>query len=423
MAKVVFLMDTEEGHIIPSFGLANSLKKNGHQVVYFSIVDNREVVLEQGFDFYPILEEIYFKGYKKKLKDIVRLKGTGDGIKDLEKEYVDHIGHLINGSYDELLREVAADLYVMSTFLHSDTLILHYKYHITPVIFTPFLREPGRTPASECLDYFNNVPPEEIMKVMDAFSEELGDLTSLHQLVKPMDSFCEIVVCPRELDISQDALRENVHYIGPSIRNEDFAANASVFDGISPDKKIIFASLGSQASKYGETGFLFFTKLVRIMKAEELRDCHLILALGNDYLIENLEEAPKNVTICKWAPQISVLKRASLAIIHGGLGSIKECIYFGVPMILFPMGYDQPLNAKRVAYHGLGLRGDIGEISEAGLKRYVLHVKDDSGIRANIDRMQRIFVEMEQANPGLAIIEGILSARKDRAAASLISPS
>lgn len=411
MAKIVFLMDTEEGHIIPSFGLANSLKRNGHVVTYLSILDNEGLVREQGFDFYPILEKIYYKGYKKKHKETMRLQGVRNNVGELEKEYIEHIDNLIKGAYDDLLKQIGADLYIISTFLHTDTLIMHYKYNISPVIFTPFLRESGRTPSSDCHDYFNNVPPEEILKVIDSFGEQGINLTSLTQLVEPMDSFCEIVVCPRELDIIQHSVRNNVHYIGPSIRNEIIEENDDPYQDIPPGKQIIFASMGSQAARYGETSTLFFNKLIRIMRTAELGGCHLILALGSDFSIDGLELLPTNVSIKKWVPQISILQKASLAIMHGGLGSIKECIYFGVPMIIFPMGYDQPLNARRVQYHGLGLEGNIEDISETELKNHILYVKDDSEIRNNIDRMRCVFVEKEHSDLGTAIIEKILVER------------
>jgi hypothetical protein len=40
-------------------------------------------------------------------------------------------------------------------------------------------------------------------------------------------------------------------------------------------------------------------------------------------------------------------------------GSVRECIYFGVPQIVYPMGFDQPGAAIRVQYHGLGVVGSF----------------------------------------------------------------
>jgi len=52
-----------------------------------------------------------------------------------------------------------------------------------------------------------------------------------------------------------------------------------------------------------------------------------------------------------------LLSGASLAVLHGGLGGIKESILAGVPMLLVPFVFDQRPNAERIAFHGLGGHG------------------------------------------------------------------
>lgn len=55
-----------------------------------------------------------------------------------------------------------------------------------------------------------------------------------------------------------------------------------------------------------------------------------------------------------YCPQMEVLSCASLMINHGGGNSIKECMYFGVPMICYPFENDQYGNTNRVIHHHLG---------------------------------------------------------------------
>nr|WP_223873771.1 nucleotide disphospho-sugar-binding domain-containing protein [Streptococcus massiliensis] len=45
---------------------------------------------------------------------------------------------------------------------------------------------------------------------------------------------------------------------------------------------------------------------------------------------------------------------ASLFITHGGMNSVNEAIYYGVPMIVAPMRNDQPRVAQQVADLHLG---------------------------------------------------------------------
>jgi UDP:flavonoid glycosyltransferase YjiC (YdhE family) len=55
---------------------------------------------------------------------------------------------------------------------------------------------------------------------------------------------------------------------------------------------------------------------------------------------------PKEIVLVPSAPQIEILKRASLFLTHTGFGSMHESLYFGVPMIAMPIAADQPLNAR-----------------------------------------------------------------------------
>src|SRR5262249_39837236 len=71
-----------------------------------------------------------------------------------------------------------------------------------------------------------------------------------------------------------------------------------------------------------------------------------------------------NVRIVPFAPQLTILKKAAVAIIHGGAGAVRECIRFQVPMLVFPATWDQPGNAARVAHHELGLVGQVENIPQ-----------------------------------------------------------
>ena len=65
---------------------------------------------------------------------------------------------------------------------------------------------------------------------------------------------------------------------------------------------------------------------------------------------------PKAIKIVPYAPQLEVLKRASVFLTHCGMNSTSESIWFGVPMICSPVSVDQPLVANRVVNElGMGV--------------------------------------------------------------------
>lgn len=65
---------------------------------------------------------------------------------------------------------------------------------------------------------------------------------------------------------------------------------------------------------------------------------------------------PSNVVVCRSAPHNEVLARAALTLTHGGHGTVIRSLATGVPLIIFPMGRDQPDNAVRVEWLGAGLQ-------------------------------------------------------------------
>lgn len=63
---------------------------------------------------------------------------------------------------------------------------------------------------------------------------------------------------------------------------------------------------------------------------------------------------PSNVRIERFIPQADVLPGCDLVVCHGGSGSVIGALSHGVPLLLFPMGADQPHNAARCLALGVG---------------------------------------------------------------------
>jgi MGT family glycosyltransferase len=55
-------------------------------------------------------------------------------------------------------------------------------------------------------------------------------------------------------------------------------------------------------------------------------------------------------------PQVALLARSRAFVSHGGLNSVTEALWHGVPLVLLPQAADQPLNAARVERLGAGVR-------------------------------------------------------------------
>lgn len=396
-------MDNKEGHILPSFGLAHELKSEGHEIVYISIVDNEGLIRRHGFQFFPVLEKVYPRGYNA---------GTQKPRKMYSNSAFDDrysILYLIEGELEPFLRRHRPDLLVATCFLALECLVLYYKYKIRPVILTTYLRNPQVSLADSCLRMVMDMPGEIITSMVDLVQSLGIRLTSLRDFVKPLAEFPELILCPRILETEEPVANANIHYIGPSIRSENEPTENMNLPAPGDGKRIIYASLGSYSALYGESQCIeFYRKIVNVMRHPDLSRMFLILSVGHEFDVKSIGGTPENVYTAGWVPQLWILQRASLVVFQGGLGTIKESIYHGVPMIVFPFVNDQPRNAMLVERHGLGLQLKLDTATEEKLKAAILFVIDDGTIRTNLEKMKTLFRETESAGEGLRIIRELL---------------
>jgi UDP:flavonoid glycosyltransferase YjiC (YdhE family) len=311
-------------------------------------------------------------------------------------------------AYGFLLREIKVDIVLISSYLQMDVMVLYYKYGIRPVLLWPLIPEPQQSLRYHLEQIFKTISDDIKHLISNMVSRLDINFRSLQELAYPLDSLHEIIFCPSEFDFYNPIKGPYVHYVGPSIRPADPYFNVYERYNIPAGKKIIYSSMGSQGIRHGRNCDLFFGKVINIMKEKEASELHLILCLGPEYVRTKLGAVPDNVTLLGWGPQIDILPQTSVAILHGGLGGIKECIYHGVPLIILPQGYDQPKNAKRILFHGLGFEGDVETISENKLKLFLFEALRRDDIKFRMSKMQKVFRKKEEEQIGANLIEHLM---------------
>ncbi|MGH2915229.1 MAG: glycosyltransferase [Solirubrobacteraceae bacterium] len=152
-----------------------------------------------------------------------------------------------------------------------------------------------------------------------------------------------LYLCPDELDYRRSRpLSATWHNLQTSVR----ATDAPWRPPASDERALVYLSLGSLGSADVE--------LMRELVAE-LADTpqRYIVSRGPRH---DEYELAENMLGTEFLPQTSVLPHVDAVITHGGNNTVGECMWFGRPMVVLPVFWDQHDNAQRVAEAAYGLR-------------------------------------------------------------------
>jgi zeaxanthin glucosyltransferase len=171
---------------------------------------------------------------------------------------------------------------------------------------------------------------------------------------------------PREFDFPRRQLPSCFHYVGPlrSPERHKVEFPRERLDG----RPLIYSSLGTL--QHGKTNlFQCFVEACKDL------DVQLVIAGRSP---ESLGPLPENVIATVYAPQLELLKRASLTVTHGGLNTVLDSLSCGVPMIVVPLTYEQPAIAMRVQRIGAGEMLPISRLTPQRLRTEIGSVRSNS---------------------------------------------
>ncbi len=192
-------------------------------------------------------------------------------------------------------------------------------------------------------------------------------------------------------------------YAEPSICTERPACDFP-WETIEAGKPLVYCCFGTQSLNYKTAVEIFQKVLIAFGKSST----HQLVVSAGPFLDTLAPFSRKGLFITRTVPQLELLNRANLAIIHGGLGSIKESIMARVPMIVVPFHADQPANAARIRFHKLG---DVWRAEDMS-PRYVLSqcdsVLDSLTISKNLQTMHELFWTSETKSPSVRFVEQFL---------------
>lgn len=234
------------------------------------------------------------------------------------------------------------------------------------------------------------------------------------------DSIKIVAIFP-ELQPRHEQLSKNTIFIGCTVNdklreNIDDESLNNILSRFNPSNpiyprndsdKLIYISLGTMV-KNPELQ-------MKILRAVSGFTRHtFVMSVGENYPnLKDKLQLDSNILLLKTAPQIEILKRASLFITHCGMNSINESIYYGVPMICIPIGADQPLISHRICNQlGFGVYIDFVNLNVDLLTKAINDVLLDRKCHESIIEYSKLSRKLDGKILGADVIIGYLNDRK-----------
>jgi UDP:flavonoid glycosyltransferase YjiC (YdhE family) len=186
-----------------------------------------------------------------------------------------------------------------------------------------------------------------------------------------------------------DSILDDFHVINPSYLVKECQ---------DADIKLVYVALGTLFYKNIEI-YLNILEAIRLMDSkslcfviatgEEIYNMLQLMARTNEFFI------PERVVLVPFAPQIELLKRASVFITHSGLNSTSEAIYYAVPMVCLPIQADQPYVAMRMEELGIGKKIDFKKLDKFQLAEAIRELFTNKNYLENVIKYSKLSREYD----------------------------
>jgi zeaxanthin glucosyltransferase len=244
-----------------------------------------------------------------------------------------------------------------------------------------------------------------IYEVLSPVAAVAKEYAAVHNLDIDFDDFSAtasrlavITQTPKEFDLPMSKLPSQFHYAGPfhdSLGREpiDFPYQRLT------RKPLIYASMGTLLNGMQQV----YREILESIR--QCPDLQAVVSIGRNIRREDIEPIPENAIVVPRAPQLELLRRASLCITHAGLNTALEALANGVPMVAIPVGFDQPGVAARIQYHRVGECLNVGELTSERLTPLIRKVLEDSVYQDNARRLQKVIHEARGLDVAADVIE------------------
>jgi zeaxanthin glucosyltransferase len=401
--------------------LARALQSRKHDVVFISLPDGEAVVSAAGLTFLPCaVKEFPAGSLNQRFRQRSKLQGE-EALRVILQNAAARTEAMLN-SLPATLTAAAVDAVVLDTVLFYTELVpmslgmpyahvanaLHFDYSgYTPLCFYDWPHE--TTPAALAR---NRKGVESFLEMLAptiaigrAYAKRVGLDVDWDNPSATISKLAWITQAPRAFDFESSHRPPQFHHSGP------FHDGAGRIDVDFPWQRLtgealIYASMGTLQNGL-ENVFRAIAEAVTLH-----RDMQLVLSVGNHLDPEQIGPLPTNTILVRHAPQLELLKRASVCITHAGLNTVLEALAQGVPLVAIPVTVDQPGVAARIADKKTGVVTSLVQLTADHLSTLLNEVLNDSTYRDNARKLQKAIAEANGLSVAADLVETSLGVTK-----------
>jgi UDP:flavonoid glycosyltransferase YjiC (YdhE family) len=417
MSHIGLVTPAYTGHVNPMITLGHELQARGHQVTLIATPDAREDCERDGIAFVPIGAAEFPPGALEAFTD---KQGTLTGVPAIRFIMKDLVAIAAVQSR-ELLGAVTAhgiDALVIDQILPMGSVIaekLDIPY-VTLCSLLPLNTDVSVPPFMMPWPYAQTVKSRIQntigYRVQEIIERPLRILTNKQRAAWGMKAstvdgtfsdLAQIAQIPTSLDYPRKNAPACFHNTAP-LHDFDWVEEVpfpwEALDG----RPLIYASMGTLQNRLKG---IFAT----IAEACADLDAQLVISLGHRGA-PIPTHFPGNPIVVDYAPQLDLLKRASLHIGHGGLNTVLQTLACGLPMVLLPAATDQPGVAARVKHLGAAEFIPVRKATPAKLRAAIHTIQTNPTYRANAQNYQNQAKNVNGVHHSADIIEQAFTTRQ-----------
>ena len=214
-----------------------------------------------------------------------------------------------------------------------------------------------------------------------------------------------ITQCPREFDFESSHWPKQFQYAGPFHDGKGRLELNFPWDRLTGEP-IVYASMGTLQNGNAD---VFRTMAAAVAK----KDAQPVISIGNLLRPEQIGPVPQNAIVVNHAPQLELLKKASVCITHAGFNTVLEALAQGVPQVAIPVTHDQPGVAARIAAHQTGVVTSLEKLTVSNLATLVDEVLNNSIYRENARKFQQTVAKTNGLSRAADLLEEAFGLTKE----------